>query len=188
MIFRPEHFPGMRLIPIIAIKIRFQAMAVIMEQGGIPPGNRRLFPPPSAGRQYPLNSIRPPWRDLCRCSFFPAPWAPGPGKAAIGAVSGNVFYRVSHLVTQAYVNQPPHIQPDFLIRRMPHPVSDGTLAPMAVNKERRIFPFLQFIHRCIPSFLIYHLLNTFSAKPRKSRTAIFVPSSRTAVPVKRPNT
>ena len=34
----------------------------------------------------------------------------------------------------------------------------------------------------------YHLFSTFSAKPISSRTATAVPSSSTAVPVKRPNT
>ena len=34
----------------------------------------------------------------------------------------------------------------------------------------------------------YHLFSTFSAKPRKSFTVIFVPSSRITEPVKRPKT
>ena len=38
------------------------------------------------------------------------------------------------------------------------------------------------------SAVYHHLFSTFSANPRKSFTRTAVPSSRTAVPVKRPNT
>ena len=40
----------------------------------------------------------------------------------------------------------------------------------------------------IIALLYHHLFSTFSAKPGKSRTSITVPSSSTALPVKRPNT
>ena len=62
------------------------------------------------------------------------------------------------------------------------------LREVALVGDQRLFADIAFDRRPCCFMLFYHLFSTFSAKPGKSFTRISVPSSRIAVPVKRPKT